>query len=75
MAGKEDKVIHLIHGIKLQLICSNESREEEVLSCGLVGTAQVCWESDLAADTEDWIHSLIFLHYLCFFIALMSDVY
>lgn len=53
MAGKEDKVIHLIHVIKLQLICSNESREEEVLSCGLVGTAQVCWESDLAADTEN----------------------
>lgn len=85
MAAKEDKVIQLIHVIKLEPICSNESREEEVLSCGLVGPAQVCCESDLAADTEHipiphflWktgATPLIFLRYLCFFIALISHVY
>lgn len=48
MAKKEDEVIHLIH-----VISSNDSREEQVLSCRLVGTAQVVWESDLASDTEN----------------------
>lgn len=55
MAGwqeKKTRFIHLIHVIKLQPICSNESREEVVLSCELVGAAQVCWESDSAADQE-----------------------
>lgn len=63
---KKTRFIHLIHVIKLQPICSNESREEVVLSCWLVGAAQVCWESDSAADQETfnlsfppegWIHA------------------
>lgn len=49
---KKTRFIHLIHVIKLQPICTNESREEELLSCGLVRAAQLCWESDLAADQE-----------------------
>lgn len=85
---KEDKVIHLIRVIKLQPLCSDANKEEQVLSCRLVGTAQLCWESDLAADTENipiphflWKTgsmcgvSLIFLNYLCLLIACMSDVY
>lgn len=32
MAGKEDEVIRLIHVIKLQPMCSNDTGEEEVLS-------------------------------------------